>query len=109
METTGPFANCDDCAQAKSLNKWKRKGARRQAAKVGIRYTLSEIAARDGRTCHLCQSAVDMTLSGNQAWGPTIDHLIPISKGGADAPDNVALAHRTCNERRGARDLRQVG
>lgn len=33
----------------------------------------------------------------------TIDHLQPQSAGGSDEPDNLALACRNCNERRGNR------
>jgi hypothetical protein len=33
----------------------------------------------------------------------TIDHVLPQSAGGSDAPNNLALACRNCNERRGNR------
>lgn len=33
----------------------------------------------------------------------TIDHILPQSAGGSDDPDNLALACRNCNERRGNR------
>lgn len=33
----------------------------------------------------------------------TIDHVVPQSIGGSDADDNLALACRNCNERRGNR------
>lgn len=33
----------------------------------------------------------------------TIDHIIPLSVGGSDEIDNLALACRNCNERRGNR------
>lgn len=33
----------------------------------------------------------------------TIDHVVPQSAGGSDAADNLALACRNCNERRGNR------
>jgi 5-methylcytosine-specific restriction endonuclease McrA len=32
----------------------------------------------------------------------TLDHLIPLSKGGNHTSDNLALAHGRCNSRRGA-------
>jgi 5-methylcytosine-specific restriction endonuclease McrA len=31
---------------------------------------------------------------------PTIEHLIPLSKGGADHPDNLVMTCYRCNERR---------
>lgn len=37
----------------------------------------------------------DVFIAGN--WYPSIDHVIPISKGGRHSWDNVKLAHRLCN------------
>lgn len=34
---------------------------------------------------------------------PSIEHVIPLALGGADHPDNMAVAHRGCNSARGAR------
>lgn len=81
----------------------KRREARLRAANVGLteRYRLRTIAERDGFTCHLCSALVDMTLSGKDSMGPTADHVLPVAKGGSDHPDNVRLAHRRCNVRRG--------
>jgi hypothetical protein len=33
----------------------------------------------------------------------TLDHVLPESRGGDDTPDNLGLACRNCNERRGNR------
>jgi 5-methylcytosine-specific restriction endonuclease McrA len=33
---------------------------------------------------------------------PTFDHIRPRSKGGADDPANLQLAHAVCNKRKGA-------
>lgn len=50
---------------------------------------------RDGGKCHLCGKAVnDMTEA-------TRDHLVPLSKGGCTCAGNIALSHRSCNNRRG--------
>jgi 5-methylcytosine-specific restriction endonuclease McrA len=82
------------------------KARRRRAAKLGLPsepYTLAEIATRDDHECQLCHRPVDMTLSGLDDWGPTIDHVIPIIRGGPDTRDNVQLAHRTCNVAKGSK------
>ncbi len=34
----------------------------------------------------------------------TIEHLTPLSKGGTNDMDNLALAHKKCNEDRGTED-----
>ena len=31
----------------------------------------------------------------------TVDHIIPLSKGGRDTPDNMQLAHNWCNQTKG--------
>jgi 5-methylcytosine-specific restriction endonuclease McrA len=77
--------------------------ARRRALKLGVErdeYTLTEIAARDQKICGLCGKPVNMLLSGMDMDGPTIDHVVPLSKGGNDTRSNVQLAHRSCNLRK---------
>lgn len=60
---------------------WRRKNRRRRLAKLRAgeagMYTLAEIAERDKRRCHLCGRLVNMSLSGMDPQGPTIDHLVP--------------------------------
>jgi 5-methylcytosine-specific restriction endonuclease McrA len=34
---------------------------------------------------------------------PTIDHIVPMAKGGDDTKINVQLAHFSCNSRKGHR------
>ena len=53
----------------------------------------AEIYERDGGRCHICQRPVEES-------DFTLDHLIPLSKGGTHIRTNVALAHRVCNSRR---------
>lgn len=79
------------------------KNRRRRAQMLGAeseRYTTAEIAERDKFVCGICREPVDMALSGLNPWGPTIDHVYPLIRGGSDTLDNVQLAHRTCNLRK---------
>ena len=78
----------------------RRRLAKRNGGPAG-NYTTAEIAERDNYRCHLCGKKVDMSLDGNAKYGPNIDHLIPLSRGGLDERVNVRLAHRVCNVRRG--------
>lgn len=93
---------CDACIKETAQRREHEKRAKRRGARLGERYTLAEIAKRDGFRCHLCRKKVRMSLSGMHPDGPTIDHLVPISAGGLDERKNVALAHRRCNCARGA-------
>lgn len=62
---------------------------------------------RDGGRCQLCHSMVDRALPPSHRMGPTIDHIVPVTKGGAHLYTNVQLAHRSCNSRRGNRGIGQ--
>ena len=63
----------------------------------------AEIYERDGWACGLCGDGVDASLIGSRdLWRPSLDHIIPQSKGGTDSPENLRLAHWWCNSVRGA-------
>lgn len=66
--------------------------------------TLSKLIKRDKNKCHICGGECDendyIIKDGVFIVGktyPSIDHLIPISKGGTHTWDNVKLAHHYCN------------
>lgn len=59
--------------------------------------TAAEIAAEDGNMCGLCGEPVDMTLKGTQSGAPSVDHIVPRSRGGSDYRENLQLAHFGCN------------
>lgn len=51
--------------------------------------------------CGICGKPVDKSLPGTDPMGPTIDHIIPIAKGGHPADiSNLQLAHRQCNRKK---------
>lgn len=60
------------------------------------------IYERDGWMCWLCEDPVDASLIGTRSeWRPSLDHVIPRSKGGGSTHDNLKLAHFWCNVVRG--------
>jgi 5-methylcytosine-specific restriction endonuclease McrA len=61
------------------------------------------LAFRDGYRCHICGDLVDLSLPANHVLAFTLDHVVPLDRGGADHPDNLSTAHRSCNSRKGAR------
>jgi 5-methylcytosine-specific restriction endonuclease McrA len=65
-----------------------------------VAYTDREIFERDGWRCYLCGKPVDRTVPRTDPLGATIDHIVPRSRGGPDAPDNVATAHWRCNRQK---------
>jgi hypothetical protein len=61
----------------------------------------SRLAERDGWWCWLCGGAIDPSAGRDSAMCATVDHLVPRSRGGSNEPDNLRLAHKRCNVRRG--------
>ena len=60
-----------------------------------------QVFERDGGMCYLC----GLTVIFSEEAVPrqqSIDHVIPRSRGGSSALDNLRLAHRQCNQRKGA-------
>jgi len=101
-KASGRLPCCRPCARRRNAAHNARKNHARRAAGPKV-LTIFQIAERDGRKCSVCGRLVDMSLSGRAKWGPTIEHLTPVSKGGTNEPDNLALSHRHCNTSRGNR------
>jgi 5-methylcytosine-specific restriction endonuclease McrA len=59
--------------------------------------------ARSRPACWLCGEGIDYTLPHLDPKSFTIDHVIPLAKGGTDTLDNVRAAHRSCNSTKRAR------
>lgn len=60
--------------------------------------TRRAIYERDGWSCQICHEGVDRHLIGTSSeWRPSIDHVVPRSRGGTDDFDNLRLAHFWCN------------
>ena len=60
---------------------------------------------RDRWVCQICHHRVDKLLSSPHKMGPTLDHIIPLAKGGEHSYANTQLAHRSCNSAKGAKLL----
>jgi 5-methylcytosine-specific restriction endonuclease McrA len=83
----------------------KDSARRRKGAFVGD-YSRATVLETYGAICHLCNLTIDLEAPkqvGKTGWevGFHIDHVIPISKGGADNLANVRPAHAYCNQRKG--------
>lgn len=78
---------------------------RRRARKFGVPYeygiTLAKLIKRDGLRCAICGGLCNLNDHGWSeyigATYPSIDHIIPMSKGGGHTWDNVQVAHMICN------------
>lgn len=81
---------------------YHRRRALKKQASTGRPVLRYEIAERDGHICQLCDEPVEMGLAYPDPLSPSLDHVVPLSKGGAHDPDNVQLAHLRCNVAKGA-------
>ena len=96
----------DDCQRTYSNRvKEQNRRAKIKNALVDADITLPELYRRDGGICYICGGLCDWTDCDQQEDGtiiagnnyPSIDHVIPLSKGGLHSWDNVKLSHRICN------------
>ena len=63
-----------------------------------------EVFNRDGWTCQLCKEPTPQRLIGTRSpRRPTVDHIVPIAKGGAHIYQNVQCVCSQCNCRKSAR------
>lgn len=59
------------------------------------------IYVRDAWTCQICREPTSRRYSASDPWSPTLDHVVPRSRGGSDDPTNLRLSHLWCNSVRG--------
>lgn len=80
---------------------------RRRARKFGVEYQYihkHKIFVRDGWKCKICGVDTPKELKGTREDNaPELDHIVPLSKGGAHMLHNVQLACKKCNMTKGAR------
>lgn len=57
---------------------------------------------RDSWICGLCSLPVDSSLSYPDPMSASLDHVLPLSRGGHHTYENTQLAHLSCNVRKGA-------
>ena len=104
-----------ECAKAHKRGKQPSKNHRKRIRMYGGEYdrsvTLKRLIERDGLRCKICGEMCDPNDHRWSKWFgplyPTLDHVIPLSKGGGHTWDNVQVAHAICNSAK--RDLIECG
>lgn len=68
--------------------------------------SVAALIARDGDRCHYCRCRMTTRTSKGHAYVPhkaTIEHILPLSRGGGHVWSNVVLACWQCNVRKNAK------
>lgn len=78
---------------------------RMELAKLNGQYdndiSIRKLIERDGNKCYLCNNETTFEVNHTHNKYPTIEHVIPIAKGGTHSWDNVKVACRECNINKG--------
>lgn len=61
------------------------------------------IYARDEHSCYLCGEQLNMDAQAPEPKAPTIDHVVPLARGGSHTYDNLRAACFECNSRKSDR------
>ena len=113
------FKNCNQIAQAgeaycpehtriieMKLNKPRMK---RRYENMKNNYveevTIDYLLDRDNNICQICGQYVSCRYEYPNPLSASIDHIIPVSKGGKHSKDNCRLAHLQCNSIKGDRGV----
>lgn len=108
QKSLGRSKTCDRCRAQKlreaDLGRGQHKSSfRRSVVKNGEKIRTNDLVARDGFDCQICNIVIDWAKRRERKWWPSLDHVIPISKGGQHTLDNTRMVHLGCNMKKGAR------
>lgn len=73
------------------------KGSVRSTRRATI-YKILEKQNNGTVPCYVCGNHVK---KGTE----TLEHILPVSRGGTDEMDNLSISHLQCNQRRGSNDI----
>lgn len=102
-ECFSPTSHCQVfCSKSCNLTWWTMRRRVRLDSSFIEGVSLKYVFRKCNGICQLCQQPVDPTISRKTSTPMmgTIDHIIPITKGGKHERANVQLAHFGCNSRK---------
>jgi 5-methylcytosine-specific restriction endonuclease McrA len=85
------------CSKEAESARYRIKTVKRQKHTNPNRISHEQVVRAYGENCHICQNAIDLQLARTHRYGLTVDHVIPVSKGGTDDMSNLRPAHWICN------------
>lgn len=88
---------CDTCRESAQRARYRKKTVKRQSSTKPSGIWIEQILEAYGYICYLCSEPIDMKLPRTSRRGATVDHVVPLSRGGSDELDNLRLTHWICN------------
>lgn len=88
------------CSQIAQQARYRKKTVSRRSQTKPSGVYVEQLLERDGFLCYLCKEPIDMAVARTSKRGATVDHVIPLSRGGTDEIDNLRLAHWECNRKK---------
>lgn len=107
-QSQGRSKMCEICRAEKQkqadINRASSKyRVRAEVMKRGERIEVDSLVLRDGFDCQICFEPIDWSKRGSRRLSPSVDHIVPISKGGEHVYDNCRMVHFGCNAKKGNR------
>lgn len=96
---------------AKYLDQQRRSRQARRAREVAAfveTVSPAEVMRRDKWICHLCEKMIPKALPHPAPLSGTLDHVIPLARGGLHSYANIKAAHLVCNLAKGAKTTEEV-
>lgn len=90
------------CSKTCANRHWGNVRARQARVREAGSYADRDVFVRDNWVCYLCGGLIDAELPRTDPMGATIDHVVPLARGGDDSLENVRAAHFSCNVRKGS-------
>lgn len=76
----------------------------RIAGVVSEKFDVTEVFERDGWVCGICSLPVEQDVKWPDPMSPSLDHVVPLSRGGDHTKANTRCSHLICNVRLGNRN-----
>lgn len=90
------------CPKCRHMAGFERRRARIAGAFVAD-VNRTRVFEADGWRCHLCGMLIDRSQKAPDRMSASIDHVIPLSRGGKHEPSNCRAAHLGCNAKKSNR------
>ena len=86
----------------------KRVSRRKQRIRAGDLINDHDVFEFYEWTCIVCETEIDPDLPWPNKMSATLDHILPLSKGGTHTWDNVAPSHLLCNTKKDSKVMDDV-